>query len=329
MTLSQLRTLIAIAETGSFTAATDVTGITQSGMSQAIAALEKNLGVKLLIRQRHGVELTAFGEQALHHARAVLGHVEALRQDARAATGEEAGSLRIAAFPSVFATVLPPLLRRFRSRHPGIDVIVLETDDREVEAWLAAGSIDLGVVLDPAPDNDAVPIGQDAWVAVLPAPHRLARQHTLTLKQLAAEPFVLATGGCRLHAGTLAQAAGLSLTDVRMEVRELGECGSARAGGCRRRHRAGIDAARTEKGPEGGRPRPPDRPPFRARSVPGTDAVAGGRAGPRLRTSVIRRTRSMAGGFVPSRKRRPERSVSILRGALNRSSPVKSEEDRP
>ncbi|MFJ7441330.1 LysR family transcriptional regulator [Methylorubrum thiocyanatum] len=220
MNLSQLRTLIAVAEAGSFTAAAEATGITQSGMSQAIAALEESLGARLLVRQRHGVELTAFGERALHHARAALGHLESLRQKAQAASGEETGSLRIAAFPSVLATVLPPLLRRFRTRHPGIDVIALETDDREVKAWLAAGSIDLGVVLDPAPDSDAVPIGQDAWVAVLPRSHPLARQPALTLAQLAAEPFVLATGGCHLHAGTLAHAAGLSLADIRMEVRD-------------------------------------------------------------------------------------------------------------
>lgn len=171
-------------------------------------------------RRRDGVELTAFGERALRHARAALGHLESLRQEAQAAIGEETGSLRIAAFPSVLATVLPPLLRRFRTRHPGIDVIALETDDREVKAWLAAGSIDLGVVLDPEPDSDAVPIGQDAWVAVLPRSNPLDRQRALTLAQLAAEPFVLATGGCHLHAGTLAHAAGLSLADIRMEVRD-------------------------------------------------------------------------------------------------------------
>ncbi len=220
MNLSQLRSLIAVADAGSFSAAAEATGITQSGMSQAVAALEESLGAKLLVRQRHGVELTAFGEQAIHHARAVLDHLEALRQEARSATADEIGSLRIAAFPSVFATVLPPLLRRFRSRHPGIDVIVLETDDREVEEWLTAGSIDIGVVLNPAPERGAVPIGNDAWVAVLPASHPLARRRALTLAQLAKEPFVLATGGCHLHAGRLASTAGLSLADIRLEVRD-------------------------------------------------------------------------------------------------------------
>ncbi|WP_347094160.1 LysR family transcriptional regulator [Sphingomonas parapaucimobilis] len=220
MNITQLRALVAVADAGSFTAAAEAVGVTQSGMSQALAALEEALGVKLLVRQRHGVELTAFGERALVHARAALDHLEAIRQEARQATGAEAGSLRIAAFPSVFATVLPSLLRRFRSLHPGIEVVLLETDDREVETWLSTGAVDLGVVLNPSAESDVVPIGEDAWVGVLPSGHRLARRSTLSLAELVAEPFVLATGGCHVHAGTLAKAAGLSLGDIRMEVRD-------------------------------------------------------------------------------------------------------------
>lgn len=220
MNLTQLRSLIAVAEAGSFTAAATNVGITQSGMSQALAMLEESLGVKLLARHRHGIELTAFGERALDHARAALAHLDAIGKEAAEAAGEEVGSVRIAAFPSVFSTVLPPLLRRFRALYPGIELIALETDDREVEVWLEAGSIDLGIVLNPRPDSDAVLIGQDAWIAVLSTAHRLGRRETISLTDLAAEPFVLATGGCHVHARTLAEAEGLSLANVRMEVRD-------------------------------------------------------------------------------------------------------------
>ncbi|MFB4204981.1 HTH-type transcriptional regulator CynR [wastewater metagenome] len=221
MNLTQLRSLIAVAEAGSFTAAAESVGITQSGMSQALRALEETLGTTLLVRQRHGVELTAFGERALAHARSAFSHLEAMRREAAMAAGEEAGSIRIAAFPSVYATILPPLLRRYRSLYPDVAVVALETDDREVEAWLAAGTIDLGVVLNPPRDGDAIAIGEDAWVAVMPVGHRLARGGgAVSLAALATAPFVLATGGCHVHAGTIVEAAGLSLVDVRVEVRD-------------------------------------------------------------------------------------------------------------
>ncbi|WFS03115.1 LysR family transcriptional regulator [Rhizobium tumorigenes] len=220
MNLTQLRSLIAVAEAGSFTAAAQAIGVTQSGMSQALAGLEETLGVKLLVRQRHGVELTAFGEQVLNHARAAFAHLETIRQEAAEARGEVTSSIRVAAFPSVFATVLSPLLRRFRSLHPGIKVVALETDDQEVMTWLESGAVDLGVILNPPEDSDAIPIGQDAWVGILPVGHSLGRRDMVSLAELAAEPFVLATGGCHVHARTLTEAAGLSLPDVRMEVRD-------------------------------------------------------------------------------------------------------------
>jgi DNA-binding transcriptional LysR family regulator len=97
--------------------------------------------------------------------------------------------------------------------------VALETDDREVEVWLESG-VDVGVVLNPSPGSAGVLIGQDAWVGVLPVSHRLGRRRTLSLAELVAEPFVLATGGCHLHARTLAEAAYLSLTDMRTEVRD-------------------------------------------------------------------------------------------------------------
>ncbi|SFV17404.1 DNA-binding transcriptional regulator, LysR family [Methylobacterium sp. 174MFSha1.1] len=156
----------------------------------------------------------------MHHAQAVASHLDAIRREARASRSEEAGSLRLAAFLSVFATVLPPLLRRFRTRHPEVALVALEADDREVETWLAEGAVDLGVVLNPAADSDAILLGQDAWIALLPAAHPLARHREVTLDRLASEPFVLATGGCHLHAGALMRAAGLSLADIRIEVRD-------------------------------------------------------------------------------------------------------------
>jgi hypothetical protein len=98
---------------------------------------------------------------------------------------------------------------------PGADPLHV-TRDR----WLAAGSVDLGVVLNPPAARNAVPLGRDAWVPILPATHPLSRRTSLSFVELAAAPFVLATGGCHVNARSLAEAAGWTLHSVQIEVRD-------------------------------------------------------------------------------------------------------------
>jgi len=186
--LTHWRLLACVADTRSISRAAQRAGITQSGASQAIAQLEASLGGKLFVRERRDVAPTALGEQVLVHARAMLAQWDAIRALGDAAQGLRAGRVRVATFPSVLARVLPAMLSAFRRRHPGIDVVALEGTDEEVEAWLAQDMVELGVVLNPAPERQAIIIGRDAWVAVLPAHHPLGRRSSVqgvTLAELA------------------------------------------------------------------------------------------------------------------------------------------------
>lgn len=164
---------------------------------------------------------TALGLRVADEARAMLGALHRIQALSREARGAAGGTLRLASFPMVFSTVLPPVLRRFRQLHPEIDVVSLEATDDEVETLLAAGTVDVGVVLNAAPGRPVCPLGQDEWMAVLPAAHPLARAGSaIALAELAVQPFVLATGGCSVHAQSLAADAGLAITDVRASVRD-------------------------------------------------------------------------------------------------------------
>ncbi|MGO4713409.1 LysR family transcriptional regulator [Bradyrhizobium sp. 2TAF24] len=217
------RLLVAVADCGSITGAAERVNLTQSGASQAIAALEDMLGVRLFTRERRQTVPTAVGLQVIDHARAMLAALEQIQSAADAAKGLSGGSIRLASFPVVLQAVLPPLLRRFRQRHPGIDVVTLEASDEEVEALLAAGTIDVGTVVNPSPQRNASPLGRDPWLAVVPAGHRLARpgrRGVVALAELAAEPFILATGGCEATALGIITGAGLDLADVRARVRD-------------------------------------------------------------------------------------------------------------
>ena len=224
MNLAHWRLLVAVADCQNISRAAEQVGISQSGASQAIAQLESALGGKLFARERRELSVTALGEQVLVHARAMLAQFDAIRALADTAQGLHAGRIRVASFPSVLATVLPSLLSAFKRRHPDIEVVALEGTDEEVENWLAQDAIELGVVLNPAPQRRAVILDRDAWMAVLPAHHPLGRRSStqgVNWSELADEAFVLATGGCSVHAQSLAEEAGVTLSNIRVTVRDL------------------------------------------------------------------------------------------------------------
>jgi DNA-binding transcriptional LysR family regulator len=223
MNLLHWRLLVAVADAGNVSRGAERVGITQSGASQAIAQLEAALGFQVFTRERRRIGVTALGEQAIGHARAMVAHLDAIRVLSDDSRGLKGGRIRLACFPSVIALLLPGLLRDFRRRHPGIELVVLEGTDEEVEEWLDAGTVELGVVLNPAPGRAAAILGRDAWVAVLPSGHPLGRRASgngVTLEEVAALPFILATGGCAEHGQGLVERAGLRLPDVRVTVRD-------------------------------------------------------------------------------------------------------------
>ena len=223
MNLMHWRLVVAVADHGNITRAAERVGMTQSGASQALALMEETLGVQLFSRESRQTLPTAIGLPVIEQARLMLGALQTIRQTVDSVRPMLRGTIRLASFPMVLASFLPPLLRQFNRLYPGIEVVALEVSDDEVETLLAAGLVDVGVVLNPAPERNAGPLGRDAWVAVVPAGHPLALRGTeqgVSLQELMALPFVLATGGCSTHARSLAAEAGLQLQDVRVEVRE-------------------------------------------------------------------------------------------------------------
>lgn len=223
MNLMHWRLVVAVADHGNITRAAERVGMTQSGASQALALMEQTLGVQLFSRESRQTLPTAIGLPVIEQARVMLGALQTIRQTVDSVRPMLRGTIRLASFPMVLASFLPPLLRQFNRLYPGIEVVALEVSDNEVETLLAAGLVDVGVVLNPAPERNAGPLGRDEWVAVVPTGHPLALRGTeqgVTLQELTALPFVLATGGCSTNARSLAAEACLQLQDVRVEVRE-------------------------------------------------------------------------------------------------------------
>lgn len=196
MTLLQLEVLLAVVETGSFTKAAEALNLSQSGVSHTIAGLEAELGIALLTRNRNGIKLTEAGEQILIHAREIWNRSEQIKQVAAAAKGLQIGTIRVGSFPSASAKLLPGMIRSFRNRYPGIELVLLEGSYEEIKAWIAAGAIDVGFLPSPSEGIETVPLIRDELVVILPASNRLNAADSLSIEQIADEPFVMPKAGC-------------------------------------------------------------------------------------------------------------------------------------
>ncbi len=204
--LSQLRALVAIAQTGTFSDAASRLELSQSAVSHAIATLEEELGVSLLSRGRQGAVLTPVGQEITTEATNMLALLKAIGRRAQDAKGLQAGLVRVVGFRSVATHVLPVVIEKFRKQYPGISVSIGEGNDvRGAEEILRRGEADIGFTYLPVDDAfDAWELFRDDYVALLPkdkAPNSASQQEPLTWEQLTALPLILPLpdDGCRYN----------------------------------------------------------------------------------------------------------------------------------
>jgi DNA-binding transcriptional LysR family regulator len=193
--LRPLRQFAALAEELHFGRAAARLHMTQPPLTQAMQALERELGAKLFERTQRSVALAPAGLALLPEVRRLLRAADDLPRLAQAAAAGLSGRLRLAFVSSIAYGPLPGWLRSFRAAHPDVTLQLHEaTLDVQIDAF-AAGEIDAGFVLH-APG--APPPGLAAWRALrepllmaLPETHPLARQRRLRFSQIAAEPLVI------------------------------------------------------------------------------------------------------------------------------------------
>ena len=190
--LRLLRYFVTVAEERNLTRAARRLHIAQQSLSQQIRVLESQLGVALFVRSSRGVELTDVGEVLLREARPVLAQAERAVETVRRAARGQQGELRVGILASVANYVVPPLVRAFAARHPGIE---LRTDDVTIKALVAGlreGMLDAGLSRPPLVDDlETEVILREPVAAVLPEGHPLADREQLELADLADEPWVL------------------------------------------------------------------------------------------------------------------------------------------
>lgn len=193
MELQQLRYVVAVADTGSFTRAAERCHVTQSALSHQVAALERELGVRLFARTSRSVRATESGEAFLRSARLAVRAADQAREDAAAASGEVVGTLRLGVIPTVTAVDVPALLVAYRTAHPVARVELREGNSDSLMAAIRQGDLDvafLGLREGAEPEGVASrPLSHEALVAVLPRGHHLAAKRRVRLSDLADSAF--------------------------------------------------------------------------------------------------------------------------------------------
>ena len=189
--LRHLAALEAVGEEHSFSRAARRLGYTQSAVSQQIAALERSVGERLVERPGgpRPVDLTEAGRVLLSHAEAIVARLAAARADLVALAQGLAGSLRVGAYQSVGARVLPQVMRQFGESWPEVDVRLVEAvDDTDLMRLVERGELDLTFMSYPMPDGpfEAIELLRDPFVLLVPADSDLARPGTVpTLREVA------------------------------------------------------------------------------------------------------------------------------------------------
>ncbi|MEK5642867.1 LysR family transcriptional regulator [Paenibacillus rhizosphaerae] len=197
MTLAKYEILGKVVETGNLTKAAEQLSLTQSAVSRAIISLEQELGIQILARGRSGVRLSHDGERLWGYMKEMLQLHENMLQEADQIKGLMRGTVTIGTFTSVSIHWLPDILHRFQQEYPQIEIRLLDGHYYDIERWIADGTADFGFVNLPSSHGlETTMLIQDRMVCVMPADHKHSVKSTISLEEIADEPFIMPAKGC-------------------------------------------------------------------------------------------------------------------------------------
>ena len=213
----RMRVLSAVAEHGSIAAAAQALAFTPSAVSQQIATLEREAGVALVERGPRSVRLTEAGRALVAHTDGIVASLAAAEADIQAIAGLRGGMLRLASFPTAYATIMPRAIGEFRHRYPAVELSLTENDPLASLARIKSGELDLALAYEydfvPFPEDDAVErteLMDDPIRIVLPQGHRAARRRAVRLDDLSDELWISSTvrSSCHEFVSRACRAAG-------------------------------------------------------------------------------------------------------------------------
>lgn len=196
----RLLTFREVARQRSFSRAAETLALTQPAVSQQVRALETQLGARLVERGRGGFALTAVGELLLDHADAISERLRLADAQLRELVAEARTHLRLGAFPSILAAVVPAALQRLQARVPELELSVSEGGTAELAEAVREGRIHVALCFQNAADPPRAHEGtrrhellEEPMLAAVGPRHRLAGRKRIRLAELAGEPWIAAT----------------------------------------------------------------------------------------------------------------------------------------
>jgi len=192
----RLLTLHEVARQRSFSRAAEELSLTQSAISQQVSALERQLGVRLLDRGRGGVRPTGAGETLLAHAQALADRLALAGTQLAELAADQRRSLRVGAFGSALATVVPRAVAALLARQPDLEVQLADGRLDDLAAGVREGSLHAAVLFQDAaarrrehPGTRREDLAEEEMVLGLPPRHRLARRARVALSDLAGDAW--------------------------------------------------------------------------------------------------------------------------------------------
>lgn len=192
LTPHQLAAFLTVARAGSFSAAAQQRGVTQSALSRIVQHIEGQLGQPLFDRTTRRIELTPTGRELLPIAeRIVTEFDEGLGELGRFIEGQR-GRVTIAALPSIAAVLVPPVIARFGTAAPDVEVKILDGLSGSVLDAVAEGRADIGLTIQPNPRAALTfqPLIRDPFGLVCHSDHPLAGETALPWAVFADQPFI-------------------------------------------------------------------------------------------------------------------------------------------
>ncbi len=218
ITLKQIKAFLAVAQSGSFTAAANRLHLTQSAVSVLISQLERQFGLRLFDRTTRLVQPTDAGRDFYSVAERVLADLHHALSSSQELVAKKRGRVAVAATPLMASILLPKAIAQYTALYPGISVILKDTLAAQIQSKVREGEVDFGIGTYEKSGRElsAETLMADTLVLICPAAHPLARKTRVAWRDLAGHPLIeltrdnsvgllvsdcLAEAGVGVHAG--------------------------------------------------------------------------------------------------------------------------------